>query len=327
MVAFVLMASLEFGLTWAIVLDRIELEHLSLTATRARLVRPSRVTIELPVRFIRLLGTPATLDETHSATTAFPARPERVVGPAPIIPLPLTEVSLMATIPLTPKFVVLRTFPVLLRAPLDMLGMSIVRGLAENYMEMAEFPVIPPLFPGPRPATAFPGRSDAELLWVLSPRLRVPSRLLICVRETPDALAKLGMDIRLVAPPRLPNVKKTLTMVSKIMTSLTMEVTTTRPPPCLRVVPVCRLVWAPALILLPGPGMVLNRLAIGPNVRAGVLAVGVTGMAVVLTLVRPWVPTPARLANGPNVVVTGILLPTNASRLPPNLEVAVHWPR
>lgn len=326
--ALVLIASLIFGLMWAMVLEVTELEHLSLTATRARLVRPSRLTIALPGRLTRPLGTPATLDETHSATTAFPARPEPVVGLASIIPLPLTEVPLIACMPFIPKLVVLRTDPVLLRSPPDILGMVIDRGLAENYMEIAEFPVIPPLFVGPRPATAFPGLSELELLWVLSPRFPVVSRLLMCVLETPVAVANLGILITLVAELSPPSTKNIFRTISSVIRLFIMELTTTRPPPCVPVVLVCRLVWAPADMLPRGPGMVLNRFAMGPNVRAVVaLLVGATVMAPVLTLVRPCVPTPARLANGPNVVVTGMLLPTNASKLPPNLEVAVQWPR
>lgn len=136
----------------------------------------------------------------------------------------------------------------------------------------------------------------------------------------------LGTAMALLEDPplELPTVNMTFITISIVITVVTIELTTTPPCPPVPVVVVCRRVWDRNVVepVLPVGGTRLNRLAIGPNVRAGRRR-GLIGAAGKLCLVLPWVPTPDRLANGPNVVVIGMLLPTQARTLAPNLEVAV----
>lgn len=123
---------LELGSICAIEFPLIPLEVLRLMIGRNP-TDESPLSIALPGRLIRLLGIPATFEETHSATAAFPGRDALEVGLASMIPLPLTAVSLVApAMDDIPKFSPLSVPCVLLRAQLSRLGMATDPGFMEN---------------------------------------------------------------------------------------------------------------------------------------------------------------------------------------------------
>lgn len=311
---------------WATDLVGIELEPLDLMAKPNPL--PHRRSMVLPVRFIRPPGIPATLADIYRATDEFPAVDRLPVGLAWAIRLPVMELSLLAPImePIL-KLVLPRTPWVLLRACPEILGTETDRGLVENYIRIPEFPVIPALVPGSTCAYAFLGLAELALCPLITANFVVPSPVLTLL---PDAdVAYLGTVISLLADARdLPTVNVMLIMTVTIVTNVIIMLTMTCPCPPVPVVVVCRLVCDPMPVVpaLPAGETRLNRLAIGPNVRAGRRG-RFRVVAGRLCLVLSWVPTPERLARGPNVVVIGMLLPTQAKILPPNLEVAVQWPR
>lgn len=141
----------ELGSIWATRLVLIALESLRLIAKSNSFLH--RRSMSLPDRLIKPSGMAATLEEIHTATAAFPGIDRLVVGLAPAITLPVTLVSLLASMAVPiPNLVSLRTSCVLLRSCLPILGIRADRGFVENYIPIPDFPVIPVLVLGSTPA-------------------------------------------------------------------------------------------------------------------------------------------------------------------------------